>query len=305
MSRPPKQASFALAACAILSAIMLYDVMGAIVKHLSETYPAPQLTLLRNLFGMVPAVLILMWSTTWKAAGRPVVIRQWRLGLIRGGFGAIAQLSFYISLIHLEFATATTMLFVGPMFSTALSIPLLGHRVGGLRWLAVMIGFAGVVMVMQPGSDNFNWYAVLPLIAALGYSSANVTSQFFDTDVPTPLLNLYYNVGSIVGTLILVAYTREIVPIVGLVDWLWLLVMGCAGGLAAYLLITAYRYADPSSLSPFEFFAIPFSFTLGWVFFAEAPFERLYPGVVLIVGGGLFIIWREHNSRKPASTPTS
>jgi drug/metabolite transporter (DMT)-like permease len=73
--------------------------------------------------------------------------------------------------------------------------------------------------------------------------------------------------------------------------------MGVAGGTAAFCLISAYRMAKPSSLSPFEYFGIPFSFFLGWIFFLETPFDRLIPGVFLIVGGGLVIIWRERSGK--------
>lgn len=285
--------SFAAAAATILLAILLYDVMGAIIKHLSQRYPSEQLALFRNLFGLIPTLIILSWSRDWRRAGRPLVIRQWKLALARGGIGACAQVSFYIAVFHLEFATATTLLFAGPLFVTALSIPLLGHRVGLWRWLAVLTGFAGVLLVMRPGTESFSWYAVLPLCAAFGYASISVTAQRFDKWVPTALINLYQTSGALIGTLLLALFTGGFVTIASLEDWLWIAAMGFAGGIAAFCIITAYRLAAPSSLSPFEYFGIPFSFTIGWIFFAEAPFERLFPGVLLIVGGGLFIIWRE------------
>ena len=145
-------------------AIMLYDIMGAIIKHLSQQYPTQQLSMFRNLFGLIPTLLILFWSQSWIQSGRPIVIRQWKLGLARGGLGVFAQISFYLALFHLEFATATTIVFAGPLFITALSIPLLGHRVGLWRWLAVLIGFTGVMLVMRPTAQSFNWYAILPLV---------------------------------------------------------------------------------------------------------------------------------------------
>ncbi|MDX1401852.1 MAG: hypothetical protein R3245_08020, partial [Kiloniellales bacterium] len=91
-------------------------------------YPTPQLAMFRNIFGLTPTLLILFWAKNWVHAGRPVVIRQWKLALARGGMGVFAQVSFYLALFHLEFASATAMLFAGPLFVTALSIPLLGHR---------------------------------------------------------------------------------------------------------------------------------------------------------------------------------
>ena len=191
--------SFARAAVVMVMAIMLYDVMGAIVKHLSQQYPVPQIAVFRNIFGLVPTVIILLCSQAWAQAGRPLMIRQWRLAIARGGLGVSAQLGFYFSLLHLELATATSLLFAGPMFVTALSVPVLGHRVGLWRWLAVLAGFAGVLMVMRPGADSFTWYAILPLCAAFGYACVSVSSQLFDKEVPTGLINLYTNIGALTG----------------------------------------------------------------------------------------------------------
>ncbi|MEP1210031.1 MAG: DMT family transporter [Rhizobiaceae bacterium] len=290
--------SFLTAAAIALTAIFLFDVMGALIKFLGQGYPPQQLSVFRNLFGLLPTVLILLWSKTWIEAGRPLVIRQWKLGVLRGLFVALAQLCFYLALSKLEFATATSIAFSGPLFVTALSIPLLGHRVGLWRWLAVLIGFTGVLLVMRPGSQAFEWYAVLPLCAAFNYAVISVTSRLFDDSVPTALINIYSNCGALVGSLVLVVMTGEFVPVASAQDWLLLIAMGGAGGIAVFCLVSAYRLADPSSLSPFEYFGIPFSFFLGWVVFAEAPLDRLIPGVFLIVGGGLLIVWREHGQKK-------
>ena len=294
MSTRHSSVSFAMAATIMLLAIMFYDVMGAIIKHLSQLYPTPQLSMFRNLFGLIPTLIILFWSKNWIQAGKPIVIRQWKFALARGGVGALAQISFYLALFHLELATATAILFAGPLFVTALSVPLLGNRVGIWRWVAVLIGFIGVLLVMRPTGQSFTWYAVLPLCAAFGFASVSVTARFFDSTIPTALINLYYTTGSLVGSTALVIFTGGFVQIGALEDWIWLAAMGMAGGIAAYCLISAYRLAEPSSLSPFEYFGIPFSFFLGWVFFSETPFDRLIPGVFLIVGGGLVIMWREH-----------
>jgi len=286
--------SFVAAVATMLLAIMLYDIMGAIAKHLSATYPVQQLALFRNLFALIPTLAFLLGSRGWAEAGRPLVIRQWRLALARGGLGACAQVCFFLAVSRLEFATATSIVFAGPLLVTALSVPLLGHRVGLWRWFAVSIGFCGVIWVMRPAAESFNWYAVLPLCAAFGYASISVTAQLFDKALPTILITLYQVVASVIGTSVMVLFTGGFLPIAALTDWLWIIAMGGAGGVASYCMVTSYRLADPSSLSPFEYFGIPFSFCLGWIFFGETPFERLIPGVFLIVGGGLFIVWREH-----------
>ena len=298
MTGRQRPVSFLAAAGAILLAILLYDVMGAIVKHLSPRYPAPELAFFRNLFGLVPNLIMLAGSSAWIAAGRPLAIRQWKLALARGGIGALAQLSFFLAVAHLAFATAATLTYAGPLFVTALSALLLGHRVGLPRWAAVLIGFAGVVLVMRPTGEVFTWYALLPLSAALGYATITVSAQLFDRRLPTALINLYQTSGALAGAALLVAASGGFSPIGAATDWLWLAAMGLAGGSAGFCLIAAYRLADPSSLSPFEYFGIPFSYVIGWVFFSETPYDRLIPGVFLIVGGGLFILWRERKATR-------
>ena len=281
----------------ILLAIFLFDVMGAIIKHLGTRYPAQQLSMLRNVFGLIPSVLVLFYSSSWREAGRPVRLVQWKLAIARGGFVAIAQFCFYLSLIHMEFATASTIAFSGALFVTLLSIPILGHRVGIWRWSAVGAGFIGIVLVMRPDTDSFNVYALLPACAALGYAASSVTAQLFDKSVPTALINLYALAGALIGAVMLVAFTGGYVEVATYQDWLWLLAMGVAGGSAVFCLVTAYRLTAPSNLAPFEYFSIPFAFLLGWMFFDEAPFHRLIPGVFLIIGGGLLIVWRERKAK--------
>jgi drug/metabolite transporter (DMT)-like permease len=286
--------AFVQATILLLIAIFMLDVMGAIVRHLGQWYPAQELSVFRNLFGLLPSLLVLYYAKKWNEAGRPVIIRQWRLALLRGFFVAFAQLCFYTSLLFLEFATAATLAFVGPLFITALSVPVLGERVGVWRWGAVGIGFVGVILIMSPGSEVFSLYALLPVGAAFFYASASVVVRRIDEDVPTALVNLYGTFGALVGAVLLLTLTTDFVPVQSLEHWGWLLAMGAVGGTAILLMIRAYRLTRPSNLAPFEYFGIPFSFVIGWIVFNEAPFDRLFPGALLIVVGGLIIVWRQN-----------
>ncbi|MEM7207650.1 MAG: DMT family transporter [Pseudomonadota bacterium] len=286
----------------ILLAILLFDIQGAIIKHLGDRYPVEELATFRNIFGLIPSAFVLWISAEWHQSGRYIKIRQWRLAFLRGFYVAGAQFCFYLALTKLEFATATTLAFVGPIFITLLSIPILGHSVGIWRWAAVAIGFFGMVWIMRPGSDVFTLYALLPICASFGYSLSTVSVRLIDEKIPTALINAYASIGALIGSSIVLLSTQSYVPIATAGDWLWLLAMGTAGGFAVLSMITAYRLTKPSNLSPFEYFGIPFSFVLGWLFFAETPFEKLFPGVLLIVGGGLLIAWRERvNKRLQAS----
>ncbi len=289
--------SFARAVLFILLAIFLFDLQGVIIKFLGDRYPVQQLASLRNVFGLIPSLLVLWLSAEWHAGGRRLGIRQWRLALTRGLFVAAAQFCFYLAITKMELATATTLAFIGPVLITLLTIPILGHRVGAWRWFAVVVGFAGVLLIMAPGGELFTPYSLLPLGAAFGYSTSTVCVRLIDDAVPTALINMYASVGALLGSTTLMAATSGWVGVESADDWLLLIAMGVVGGFAVLSMISAYRLTAPAKLSPFEYFGIPFAFVLGWIFFDEAPFERLIPGVFLIVAGGLVIAWRERRRR--------
>lgn len=284
---------FGMAVLTIILAIFLFDVQGAIIKHMGGRYSVPQISLFRNLFGMGPSLLAMYLSAGWIQSGKPWRLDNWPLAIGRGLMITLAQLCFYFALIKMELATATTLAFAGPLFVTTLSIPLLGHKVGLWRSLAVGVGFLGVVWVMRPSPSDFSNYTLLPIGAAFFYALVSVTSRFFDQSVPTGLINLYSSAVAVLAMIILVVSLGTWTSVPFGVDWLWLGLMGTVGGCAVLLMISAYRIVEPSSLSPFEYFGIPFSFMLGWIFFSESPLDRLFPGVLLIVGSGLLVLWRE------------
>lgn len=293
---------FARAVAYVLLAILLFDLQGVIIKYLGDRYPVQQLAGFRNVFGLIPSLIVLWLSSEWHARGRVLRIRQWRLGLLRGLSIAAAQYCFYLSITKMELATASTLTYISPVLITLLSIPILKHEVGLWRWVAVIVGFIGVVMIMGPGTDLFTPYSLLPVGAALGYSLSTVCVRLFDDHNPTALINMYASAGALVGALAIVFVTEGYHPVESVQDWGLLLGMGMVGGFAVLALINAYRLARPASLSPYEYFGIPFAFILGWIFFDEAPFEKLIPGVFLIVAGGMLIAWREHRNRlRPAA----
>ena len=287
-----------LAVAFSLLALVLFEAMGLIIKHLSPRYSAAELSAWRNLFGLVPSVAALYLSRAWHAQGRPVQLRQWKLALARGGIVTFAQLSFYLALGLMAFATASTLTYANALFMTALAVPLLRERVGLARWSAVLIGFVGVLFIMRPGSDTFSPVAALPVMAAFLYALTGVTARLFDEDVPTPLVNMYSAVAAAVGAFLLALALGGFTPVRGWGDLGWIAAMGAFGGTAVFFLIVAFRMTEQSNLAPFSYFGIPIAFLLGWVFFDEAPWRDLFPGALLIVAGGLLIVWRERRLRR-------
>ncbi len=280
-----------------LIAIVFFDAMGLLIKYLSASYTAAELSAYRNLCGLIPSALALWGSAAWHREGRFLKIRQWRLALLRGVMLTFAQLTFYMSLGLLSFATASTITYANALFLVALAVPFLGEKVGMMRWSAVLIGFVGVVLVVGPGRDTFSNAALLPLFAAFCYALVGVTARMMDEDVPTALINLYASIIAAVGAFALVPLLGGFSPLRAPSDLLAIAGMGVFGGSAVLLMITAYRMADQSDLAPFSYFGIPVAFVLGWVFYDEAPWSELFPGALLIILGGLIIIWRERRLR--------
>lgn len=276
-----------------LSALTLFDGMGLIIKYLSARYSAAELTAWRNLFGLVPSIFVLWLSREWHLSGRTLKLRQWRLALLRGAIVVVAQLCFYLSLGLLTFATASTITYANALFMTALAVPLLGEKVGMVRWAAVLLGFVGVIIIVRPGSDSFTLAALLPLGAALCYALVGVTARMMDPDPPTALINLYSSCVATLGALGITLFAGGFSPIATASDMGWLMAMGAFGGFAVLLLIAAYRMTEQSNLAPFSYFGIPLAFFLGWLIFDEAPWHELFPGAFLIAAGGLLIVWRE------------
>ncbi|MDH3474924.1 MAG: DMT family transporter, partial [Rhodospirillales bacterium] len=243
----------------LLAGIVLLDCMGAVAKHLGQRYPVQQVSVARNLFGLLPTLLILVWEGRGRILLGSLRLRQWRLGLARGLMVAIAQLALYGAYQRLELASATVIVYSGPLFITLLAIPWLGERVGPWRWAAVLLGFFGVVLVIGPGTEMFDWYGVLPVIAAFFYANSLVSTRRFDPGESHAAINLYAQVGAILGSTLLLLTTStpalpagppgQVLGELGLA-----LLLGGFGGFGVYLLTLAYRRTPASLLAPFEYF---------------------------------------------------
>jgi len=281
-----------------LMALALFDAMGLIIKLLSTKFSAAELSTWRNLFGLLPAFLVLYASKTWRENGKKIIIKQWKLALLRGVIASLAQLCFYWSLGLMAFATASTITYSGALFATAFAIPILGERVGIVRWMAVIIGFIGVVFILQPGSDTFTHYSILPLAAAAFYALLTITAKLFDSQVSSALVNVYASLSSTVCAAILTLFLGGFSPISSLDEIFWIIMMGAFGGSAVLLYVVSYRMTEQSNLAPFSYFGIPIAFFFGWAFFDETPWDAIFPGGVLIICGGLLIFWRERSFKR-------
>lgn len=281
----------------LILTILCFDMMAILVRLLSESYSAQELSAYRNIFGILPSLILLIWTGEVRFKASSLKIEKWKLALGRGIVVAFAQILFYSALAQMELATVATLGQTNAFFVVILSVLYLGEKVGVWRIAALVIGFAGVVWILRPGSDAFSLAALLPIGAAACYAFAMVSVRKFGPQTSNALLYLYSSVASAVGALLLASVTTEFSAIQNTLDGLLILLMSTIGGTGVLLMMIAFRMASPSTLAPFWYLGILSAGFFGWLIFGEAPLDTLFPGVLLIVGAGALIIWRERTQR--------
>ena len=284
----------------ILLGITAFDFMGVAVRTLGTNYPILQISVLRNLFGIIPALILLSLGPGISALKQLKTFAYWKITVFRGAVVLLAQFCFYTSLTKIEFATASALGFTSPLFITMLSIPILGHKVGFFRIFAVCFGFLGVLAIFQPFDESFSYWLFLPVVAGFCYALSSILVRMFSDEFHSGSIQIGQQlVTCSIGAVILI-FTGQFTQIDKSFDILVFILMGLCGGIGVLSLVISYRLVAPSILAPFEYFGIPISFILGWLFFSEAPFDILFPGVLFIIFAGLLIIYRESTLKETA-----
>ena len=284
----------------ILLGITAFDFMGVAVRTLGSNYSILQISVLRNLFGIIPALILLSLGPGIYALKQLKTFAYWKITVFRGAVVLLAQFCFYTSLTKIEFATASSLGFTSPLFITMLSIPILGHKVGFFRIFAVCFGFLGVLAIFQPFDESFSYWLFLPVVAGFCYALSSILVRMFSDEFHSGSIQIGQQlVTCSIGAVILI-FTGEFTQIDNSFDILVFILMGLCGGIGVLSLVISYRLVAPSILAPFEYFGIPISFILGWLFFSEAPFDILFPGVLFIIFAGLLIIYRESTLKETA-----
>ena len=267
--------------------------MSVIIRILLPRYEVLELSAYRNTIGMIPAFVLMWWTGEFRADPRLLWIRQWKLAFSRGLMVTVAQICWYGALGTSAFAMVAALGYTMSLFVVVMSIPILGERVGIWRSIAVLMGFGGALLIVQPTAEGFHWMTLLPLFAAAFYALSIVTVRVIDRDVSNSLMYLYSAVSAAVVNLVIVFASTGFGPIASVQDMALIAVMGLAGGCGVICMLISVRMAEPSALAPFNYFGLISAFTMGWIVFGEAPIDRLFPGVLLIVGGGALVLWRE------------
>ena len=287
-----------LAIATMLMAILCVDLYMVVIKFLGDEYSVVQLTLFRNFAGVIPLFLMILFTKEYFSVFKNLNKKFIFLNLIRGWCFLAMNIFIFISVINLEFATAMTLTFSSPFFIVIFSIIFLKDKIGIYRWSAIVVGFLGVVMIMKPTSDIFNFYSIFPILTAVAWAMQVIVLKFIPDGHSTAKIQLYTLIFNVLGAIILFLITTGHMEIKNTQDFLLMTLTGILGGTAAILFIYAYRLISASKMASFEYFGIPSSFILGWFFFNEAPWNQLFPGVIVIVFAGMIIIWRDKVKEK-------
>ena len=287
-----------LAVTTMLMAILCVDLYMVVIKFLGNEYSVIQLAVFRNIAGVIPLILLILYTkehfTIFKNLNKTFMTLSFFRGL---GFLAM-NIFIFISVINLEFATAMTLTFSSPFFIVIFSIFFLKDKIGIYRWSAIFIGFLGVVLIMKPTSEIFNFYSIFPILTAITWAMTVIILKFIPDGHSTAKIQLFTLIFNVIGGVILYFITSGHVEIKSIEDFFLMTLTGILGGTAAILFIYSYRLISASKMASFEYLGIPSSFVLGWIFFKEAPWGQLFPGVLAIVLAGMIIIWRDKVKQK-------
>lgn len=278
--------------CAV-AGLFAMSVMDACAKFLGAGYAISQVILARNGVGALAVVVFVLLSGSGLACLRPT---RPLLLVLRTLLNLVTSFLFFTGLRYLPLADAFAITFAAPLFITALSVPLLGEQVGLRRWAAVIVGFVGVLVVVQPGSESFRLAALLPLSAALTYALAMLLGRRMTRDMSTAAIMFWPALGAAAATLLLMPaqWQTPSLPDAGL--FIFLGVIG-TGGMA--LITQGYRYAPAAVIAPFDYSVLLWGVMLGWLLWHDIPAPNVWAGSALLVASGLYILHRETRKPKP------
>ena len=280
-----------------LLAYVCFDLMAVHVRILSVRYSPQELSVYRNVVGILPTIALLAYNRELSFNLRAYKIKQWKLAIGRGLFVALAQLLFYTALANMELATVSALGQTNAVFIVLIAIIFYHEKVGVWRWGAIAVGFTGALLIVRPGSDVFTWTAVMPIGAAFCYAASMVTLRSFDKSISSAILYLYSASAAAFGAILLAATSVDFSPIQSFKDGLLICSMAISGGFGVIFLMYAFRNAPAAVLAPFSYFGIITAFCFGWFIFGEFPIDTLFPGVFLIIFSGLTILWREQRQK--------
>ena len=273
--------------------VCAFSIMDVIVKW-SDTYPVGQVLFFRGLFGMIPIFFLVpreRYFDFYKTK-RPF------LHFKRVLAGLISIVAIFIALRKLPLATVVSISFAAPIFTTIFSIFLLKEKVGFYRWLAVFVGFIGIIVISEPGYTSLNINYLYPIIFCLGLSYVAITIRQLSSTEPVWLIGLYFSFSIMIISFFTISQ-EWLVP--NLKDLFLLSMVGVLGGLANLWLTYSYKLSEVTLVTPLKYLALVFAIFFGYLIWDEVPSIKTLTGASLVIVSSFIIFRREIYLKKQPS----
>ncbi len=268
-------------------AMSFFSVQDALVKWLATDYILFQLLFVRSLVA-VPLLLLILRI---RYGQRALYTSRPQDHVIRATINFAAFLSYYFAISRMPLADVTAIALSAPLFMTALSGPLLGEPADLPRKLVLLVGFVGVLIIVRPTAENIDWVGVVAaLIGALLFALLGIQTRRMSTTETSELMVFYSSSAFFVVTGMIMLSAWEVAPIS---DFALMLVLGLVSVTAQFSIVHSFRYAQVYVIAPFEYVTILWAILFGWVFFSDLPTLTMLAGAALVVGCGLFIVFRK------------
>ncbi len=264
----------------------LLTISDAGLKFLAQELPPGQIMFIRG----VIASFALVMATLGTRGPSALMPKKWRLHVARGMMAALATFTYLVGVTELPLATATSILFASPILLTAMAPVFIGESVGWRRWLAVVVGFIGVLIIVRPAGEAFQWASIMILLAALGESTRDLITRGASGRETTHSMLLSMMILASIAGLFIPPYEW---PKLSGTYWLMIIMASLIWTSAHFLLIEAFQYGEAALLAPFRYCNLFFAAILGFLVWGDLPDWLTWVGSAVIISSGLYILHRE------------
>ena len=276
--------------------VCTFSVMDLLVKWSSD-YPTGEVLFFRGFFGLLPTYFLIpknklkTFYTTTRSKEH----------LFRCLMGLMALIAIVVALRELPLAVVVSLSYAAPLFITVLSIFLLSEKVGIFRWLAVLIGFIGVIIIAEPGFKGMNYLYFLPLIFCIGMAFVTITIRKLSTTEPIWLISIFFTITISIAGLATIPM-GWVMP--NFQDFVLLALIGVTGGSANLFLTQSYKLSEVSLVAPLKYLALIFAIIFGYLIWNEIPTIKTLIGASFVIFASLIIFKREiyHKQKIPSNT---
>jgi len=271
--------------------VCAFSGMDLIVKW-SDNYPVGEVLFFRGSCGLIPLLFLIpkdRYFDFYKTDKKMLHFKRCLAGLV-------AIVAIFIALRKLPLATVVSITFAAPIFTTIFSIFLLQEKVGFYRWLAVLVGFLGIIIISEPGFSSMNMYYIYPIIFCLGLSYVAIAIKQLSRSEPVWLISFYFSLSIMIMSLFTISTEKWILPTAS--DFILLSMLGILGGLANLWLTQSYKYSDVSLVTPLKYLSLVFAIIFGYLIWEEIPTFKTLVGSLLVVISSVIIFRREIIKKK-------